>query len=366
MNQFIRFIRASFARTTPSPARSSATARSSALQLTIATFATLIALLLPQPANSAGYTVDTNSMNMTEMWWNPDESGWGASVIHRGNIMFIAVYTYNTSGLPKWYVVSRCEVSGSGCVGDLYDVTGGVPLTSVWNGAGIAGRVVGTFTMTFTDANHGIMEGKIDGVSWTKTISRELFGSVPCTSPQVANDIGNACVDPAPASACLPPTMENSKGACMLPPAPTGYTWNNVIKAWVADIGTLVSGLNALPVTCVTIGDTCWEENVADGTIKFANSGVVMTGQNTRPIVLAIYTTQSNNKTYYVSKPIYADVVGKTPSAGTGVLNGGVEETMFSVKGSSSGLKQTATSGCWELVWDTGGAFVNRRISCPI
>jgi len=49
-----------------------------ALSLFVATFETLTALLLPQQANSAGYTVDTNSMNMTEMWWNPDESGWGA------------------------------------------------------------------------------------------------------------------------------------------------------------------------------------------------------------------------------------------------------------------------------------------------
>lgn len=363
MNQFIRFIRASFART--SPARSSATARSSALQLIIATFATLFALLLPQQA-SAGYTVDTNSMNMTEMWWNPDESGWGASVIHRGNIMFIAVYTYSTSGLPKWYVVSRCEVSGSGCVGDLYDVTGGVPLTSVWNGAGIAGRVVGTFTMTFTDANHGIMEGKIDGVSWMKTISRELFGSVPCTSPQVANDIGNACVDPAPASACLPPTMENSKGACMLPPAPTGYTWNNIIKAWVADIGTLVTGANTLPATCVTVGDQCWLDSVADGTIKFVNSNAVMTGFSTRPVVFAFYKGNFNGTNYYGVKPMYADVEAVSTAANQDVSNGGNTDTVTEIKGSQNGAKQTVPSfGCWERVWQDIG-FGNIQISCPI
>lgn len=335
----------------------------------ITTFIAATALLLPQPANSAGYTVDTNSMNMTEMWWNPNESGWGASVIHRGNIMFIAVYTYNASGLPKWYVVSRCEVSGDGCTGNLYDVTGGVPLTSLWNGSAIAERIVGTFTMSFTDANHGVMGGTIDGVSWQKTISRELFGSVPCVAPQVANDIGNACVDPTPVSGCLPPTMQNSKGACMLPPAPTGYTWNNIHKAWVADIGTLVTGINTLPATCVKIGDSCWLDSIADGTIKLANTNAVMTGLDTRPIVMAAYIVGTSSFFgYYVSVPLYADEVGKSAALNQNIENGGVNNaTVTEIKGSGLGLKQNYSSaGCWEMVWDTGGAWVEHRISCPI
>lgn len=333
----------------------------------IATFATLIALLLPQQA-SAGYTVDTNSMNMTEMWWDSNESGWGAAVIHRGNIMFIAMYTYDPSGLPKWYVVSRCEISGNGCTGELLDVIGGVPLTSVWGKPNITERVVGNFTMTFTDNNYGSMSGTIDGVAWQKNISRMLFGSVPCTSPQVLNSTWTACVDPTPVSGCLPPTMQNSKGACMLPPAPTGYTWNNVIKAWVADIGVLVTGVNTLPATCVTIGDACWLDSIADGTIKLTNTNAVATGVNTRPIVFASYIVgNSSFFGYYVSVPLYADEVSKSAFLNQNVENGGVNAPIADVKGSASGLKQNFLSaGCWERVWGGNGAWGNISISCPI
>src|SRR5690242_9582277 len=65
------------------------------------------------------------------LWWNPNESGWGIHFTQRGNTMFAAWYTYDASGAPKWYVASSCAVSGNGCSGSLYQVTGprffGVP-----------------------------------------------------------------------------------------------------------------------------------------------------------------------------------------------------------------------------------------------
>lgn len=204
------------------------------------------------------------------------------------------------------------------------------------------------------------MVGKILTVNSTFTTAY-----VTCIPPQVPNSTGTACVDPAPA--CIAPAMQNSVGACMSPPLAIGYTWNNIIKAWVADIGVLVTGANTLPAACVTVGDTCWLNSVADGTIKFANSNIVITGQNTRPIVFAFYRPGSGiGAGYYLTTPVYADVVGVSTLLNQNIENGGIFDAITEVKGSTLGLKQTSPGfGCWEKVFDTG-AFVNHSISCPI
>ena len=194
--------------------------------------------------------------------------------------------------------------------------------------------------------------------------------AVSCTAPQVPATDGQSCVAPV-VSTCTGSAMANSLGSCISPPQATGFTFNTVIKAWVADVGVLVSGFRALPATCVTIGDQCWEESVANGLIQFANSGVVMTGQNTRPIVFAFYTVNGTfngqNVLYYLTTPIFADVVGKSTGLNQNVENGGVSGvTGFDVKGSINGLKLRASDGCWEKVYNTGGGFINNPITCPI
>jgi len=162
---------------------------------------------------------------------------------------------------------------------------------------------------------------------------------------------------------CTPPARVSYANTCVSPPSPSGYTWNDIIKAWVADIGVLVTGANTLPAACVTVGDACWLASVADGTIKFVNSGVVMTGANTRPIVFAYYLTASGN---WVTMPMYADVLATSPAANQNVNNGGGSSIITDIKGSANGVKKTVPAfGCFEEVYG-GGVFVNNTTTCPI
>jgi hypothetical protein len=65
--------------------------------------------------------------------------------------------------------------------------------------------------------------------------------------------------------------------------------------------------------------------------------------------------------------PVYADVVGVAVLLNQTIWNGGITDTITDVKGSTLGLKQTTPGfGCWEKVYDPGGAWVNHSISCPI
>jgi YVTN family beta-propeller protein len=113
--------------------------------------------------------------NYIDLWWNPDESGWGVALTQQYGMIFAAWYGYDSTGNAVWYVASSCPVAGSGCTGDLYQVTGGSPLTGTWNGANKVTAKVGTVTFTFTDASNGTMSYSINGVAGSRNITRQGF-----------------------------------------------------------------------------------------------------------------------------------------------------------------------------------------------
>ena len=52
------------------------------------------------------YAVPAAEAPLQDMWWSgPAENGWGMSVVQHGERLFCAIYAYDTSGDPKWYVV---------------------------------------------------------------------------------------------------------------------------------------------------------------------------------------------------------------------------------------------------------------------
>jgi subtilisin family serine protease len=119
----------------------------------------------------------SSSASYSGLWWNASESGWGISLTQRGSIIFMAWYTYDQSGAPVWYVMSNCAVSGAGCTGDIYAVTGGKSPTVPWSGTGIAVSKAGSGTFAFSDANNGSLNYSLNGVSGIKSITRQIFAN---------------------------------------------------------------------------------------------------------------------------------------------------------------------------------------------
>ena len=114
------------------------------------------------------------AVDYTDLWWNPNESGWGMEIIHQYGVMFLAWYVYNASGNPVWYVASDCVVQGSSCTGSVYSTTG-PPLGPSFNPNAVQVSTVGTITANFTDANNATITYTVNGVSATKNITRQLF-----------------------------------------------------------------------------------------------------------------------------------------------------------------------------------------------
>jgi hypothetical protein len=136
---------------------------------------------IPTPGAGGAFTVDTSTANgsMSGLWGHPSESGWGGTITQQYGKIFAAFYTYESDGAPVWYSVSDCPLNGSGCSGELYKVTGGVPLTSAWNSANIALTPVGNARFSFTDTNNGTVSFTVNGLSGSKQIARFIFAAPP-------------------------------------------------------------------------------------------------------------------------------------------------------------------------------------------
>ena len=120
----------------------------------------------------------------TGLWWNPSESGWGMSLTEHGNTIFAAIYTYDQTGQPSWYVMSNCHLSANSCSGTLFNVTGGSPPTAPWNGSARVVTAVGSGTLVFADSNAAVFTFTVNGITNVKAITREIFAS-GATAPSV-------------------------------------------------------------------------------------------------------------------------------------------------------------------------------------
>lgn len=113
-------------------------------------------------------------IDYTDLWWNENESGWGVSLTQQFGIVFAAWYAYDSTGKPVWYVVPNCPVIGAGCRGDLYQVTGGAPLTATWNGTNPAVKV-GDVSFAFTSATSGTMIYTLNNLTSSRIIARQAY-----------------------------------------------------------------------------------------------------------------------------------------------------------------------------------------------
>ncbi len=111
------------------------------------------------------------------LWWNQSESGWGMSLTQRDGIVFMAWYTYDDTGAPVWYVISNCPLTGGSCSGDIYAVSGGRAVTTLWNNPILKVSLVGKGTITFSDVNTGSFNFTLNGISRRKEITRQVFGT---------------------------------------------------------------------------------------------------------------------------------------------------------------------------------------------
>jgi len=130
-------------------------------------------------AAGAVHAATSFSTDVTDLWWNPDESGWGVNVIQQDNVVFATFFVYDSGGKAHWYVASEMTPTASSTSsitfsGALFETQGpyfGVP----FNPAGVGRTQVGTATLQFALPNSGILTYTVSGTQVTKQILRQTW-----------------------------------------------------------------------------------------------------------------------------------------------------------------------------------------------
>ena len=72
-------------------------------RLLVVTFVTAAMCLFAAPSRASLGT------NFSDQWWNPNESGWGASVLQQYDTLFIDLFVYGPNGQPTWFTAASCS-----------------------------------------------------------------------------------------------------------------------------------------------------------------------------------------------------------------------------------------------------------------
>ena len=144
-----------------------------------------------EPNGTGAYNLraraDVLDTNYTDLWWNPNESGWGINLDHQDNILFATLFTYDRDGSPMWLVMpSGARQSDGTYSGQLFRTTG--PAFDAQPFGAINSTVAGTMKLAFIDANDATLTYSYNGTSVTKSITRQAFAGSPPTCTWSAFD----------------------------------------------------------------------------------------------------------------------------------------------------------------------------------
>ena len=158
----------------------------------------LLSLVLSSPLAFA----NTFTTDLTDLWWNANESGWGVTATHQREVVFLTFFVYGVDGRATFYTGQASYVSqaGSGALifsGPMVETTGpwiGVP----FNPNLVTRRQVGTVTFTaFVDT--ATLNYTVDGTAVTKALTRQTFRNNDLTGgfAGVFRQTSSGCSNPA-------------------------------------------------------------------------------------------------------------------------------------------------------------------------
>jgi hypothetical protein len=129
----------------------------------------------------ASHAATSFSTDVTDLWWNPEESGWGVNVIQQNNVVFATFFVYDAGGRAHWYVASNMTATSSSASGitfrgELLESHGpffGVP----FNAAAVARTRVGDASLQVALPDTAILTYSVNGVTVTKAIRRQTWAA---------------------------------------------------------------------------------------------------------------------------------------------------------------------------------------------
>jgi hypothetical protein len=122
------------------------------------------------------HALNTFGTDMSDLWYDAAESGWGVNLAHQDDIIFMTLFVYGADGRARWYVADALQYSdflSEQFSGPLYE-TSGPYFAGTFNPALVNARQVGTATVRF-GITTSTLTYSVDGVQVSKDIQRQTF-----------------------------------------------------------------------------------------------------------------------------------------------------------------------------------------------
>jgi hypothetical protein len=137
------------------------------------------------------------STDVTDLWWNPNESGWGLQANQSGSLVFVTIFVYGTDGSPRW-VTAQLTLSGSNTfTGPVFLTNGPYYGLPTFIPAQVTLSQVGTMTFVLDSVSSAHISYSINGVVVSKNIQRQPLQLEPIAGNYVgvANVTATGCAN---------------------------------------------------------------------------------------------------------------------------------------------------------------------------
>jgi hypothetical protein len=146
------------------------------------------------PATSVS-VVAAGPANYQGLWWAAPagkESGWGINFAHQEDAIFATWFTYDAGGSATWYSMTAQKTLSGSYIGNLIRSTGPAFSATPFQPALVRAVTVGTATLTFNDDGSGTFDYALQGVTQSRSITRQVFGHLPTCTFGLVNDLSVA------------------------------------------------------------------------------------------------------------------------------------------------------------------------------
>ena len=115
----------------------------------------------------------------SDLWWNPQESGWGVNVVQQLETAFVTLFVYAPDGSPTWYVAPAARITHYGTAGPLF--TGTLYRTrGPWHGgpfdpAQVQATAVGQVDLEVLARDRMRVHYSAEGVAMAKDVVRQTW-----------------------------------------------------------------------------------------------------------------------------------------------------------------------------------------------
>jgi hypothetical protein len=157
----------------------------------------------PMPTCTWGALADLSlATNYQDMWWaSPPpgaESGWGVTLTHQGDVIFVAWFTYDLDGKPLWLSATVRKVAPGVYTGAIHRTTGPAYSATPWNPNTVTDATIGELTITFANGNRASFHYTLSlgappvAIDQTKTIERFVFRAPGTVCAEAAGGVATA------------------------------------------------------------------------------------------------------------------------------------------------------------------------------